>query len=135
MRYLLDTSTCIRLIGKRSLEAVVNLLHHPPRDMAISVISFFELRCGIEKSRSPGRAEKALDKFLGSFNLIFLDGSAANEAARIMAHLETKGISISHPDLLIAGTARSRKMTLVTDKIEKFKGIQGLYLENWVDPV
>ena len=134
MQYLLDTSTCIRLIREKSPGAVAKIMQHPPRDMAISVLAFFELRHGMEKSRNPGQAEKALDKFLNSFNLIYLDGSAADEAAKIRIQLESSGSSMNFLDLLTAGIARSRSMTLVTDKIGEFTKIQGLYLENWVNP-
>ena len=35
-------------------------------------------------------------------------------------------------DLLIAGLARSRGMTLVTNNIKEFESVASLRLENWV---
>ena len=114
---------------------MAKFMQYPPQDIAISVLAFFELRNGAERSQYPQQASKALDKFLNSFNLIFLDGSAADEAVKIKTQLEKKGISIGLLALLTAGIARSRRMTLVAADMEEFQEIQGLYLENWVDSV
>jgi len=66
-------------------------------------------------------------------NLINLDCSSAIEAATIRAQLEKKGMPIGPYDLLIAGLARSRDMTLVTNNTKEFERIVGLHLENWVE--
>jgi len=66
-------------------------------------------------------------------NLITLDRSSAIEAATIRAQLEKKGMPIGTYDLLIAGLARSRDMTLVTNNTKEFERIVGLHLENWVE--
>ncbi len=66
-------------------------------------------------------------------NLINLDRSSAIEAATIRAQLEKKGTPIGPYDLLIAGLARSRDMTLVTNNTKEFERIAGLHLENWVE--
>ena len=48
------------------------------------------------------------------------------------AHLEKTGEPIGPYDLLIAGIARSREMTLVTNNTKEFGKIDNLHLENWV---
>jgi tRNA(fMet)-specific endonuclease VapC len=134
MRYLLDTNICIYLIKKHSSEILARFRKHSPQDVAISTITLFELQYGVEKSQYRQRSEDALVKFLLPLNLIDLDRLAAVEAAAIHAQLEKKGISIGPYDLLIAGLARSRDMTLVTNNTKEFKRIAGLRLENWVGP-
>jgi tRNA(fMet)-specific endonuclease VapC len=131
MRYLLDTNICIYLIKKHSPEILGRFQKHTPQDVAISTITLFELQYGIEKSQFRQRSEEALEKFLQPLNLIELDRSAAIEAAAIRAQLEKKGISIGPYDLLIAGLARSRDMTLVTNNTKEFDRVVGLHLENW----
>ena len=91
----------------------------------------FELHYGIEKSQYRQRSEVALAKFLLPLNLIDIDHSAAIEAAAIRAKLEKIGMPIGPYDLLIAGLARSRAMTLVTNNTKEFERIVGLHLENW----
>jgi tRNA(fMet)-specific endonuclease VapC len=133
MRYLLDTNICIYLIRKHSPEILGRFQKHAPQDVAISTVTLFELQYGVEKSQFRQRSEEALDKFLRPLNLIELDRSAALEAAAIRAQLEKKGISIGPYDLLIAGLARLRDMTLVTNNTKEFERVVDLHLENWVN--
>lgn len=133
MHYLLDTDICIYLIKKRPPEVLERFRQHSPQDVAISIITLFELEYGVEKSQYPQRSKDALAKFLLPLNLINLDRSSAIEAAIIRAQLEKKGMPIGPYDLLIAGLARSRDMTLVTNNIKEFERVDSLHLENWVE--
>jgi tRNA(fMet)-specific endonuclease VapC len=133
MRYLLDTNICIYLIKRRPSEVLERFRQHSPQDVAICTITLFELQYGVEKSQYRKRSEDALTKFLLPLDLINLDRSVAIEAAAIRAQLERKGMPIGPYDLLIAGLARSRDMTLVTNNTKEFERIVGLHLENWVE--
>jgi tRNA(fMet)-specific endonuclease VapC len=132
MRYLLDTNICIYLIKKHSSVILERFREHSPQDVAISTITLFELHYGVEKSQYRQRSEGALDKFLLPLNIIDLDRPAAVEAAAIRAQLAKQGISIGPYDLLIAGLARSRDMTLVTNNTKEFARVGDLHLENWL---
>jgi len=132
MRYLLDTNICIYLIKQHSTEILERFRQYPPQDVSITTITLFELQYGVEKSQFRQRSENALGKFLLPLNIIELDRSAAVEAAAIRAQLEKKGISIGPYDLLIAGIARSRDMTLVTNNTREFERVVDLHLENWL---
>ena len=133
MRYLLDTNICIYLIKRHPSKVLERFRQHSPQDVAISIITLFELQYRIEKSKYRQRSEGALDKFLLPLNLLDLDRSSALEAATIRVQLEKKGMPIGPYDLLIAGLARSRDMTLVTNNTKEFERIVGLHLENWVE--
>jgi len=133
MHYLLDTDICIYLIKKRPPEVLEQFRQHSPQDVATSIITLFELEYGVEKSQNPQRSKDALAKFFLPLNLINLDRSSAIEAAIIRAQLEKKGMPIGPYDLLIAGLARSRDMTLVTNNIKEFERVGSLHLENWVE--
>jgi len=132
MHYLLDTNICIYLIKKRPPKVLERFREHSPQDVAISTITLFELEYGVEKSQYRQRSEDALAKFLLPLSLIDLDRSAAMEAATIRAQLEKAGMPIGPYDLLIAGLALSRDMTLVTNNSKEFERIHHLRLENWV---
>ena len=134
MHYLLDTNICLYLIKKRPPGVLERFREHLPQDVGISTITLFELQYGIEKSQYRQRSEDALAKFLLPLNLVDLDRLAAEEAAAIRAQLEKNGLSIGPYDLLIAGLARSRDLTLVTNNTREFKRIVGLRIENWIDP-
>ena len=132
MRYLLDTDICIYLIKHHPPEVLAQFQKHSPGDVAVSAVTLFELQYGAQKSRSFRQAENALSKFLLPLSIIELDRFGAEEAAAIRAHLKKKGERIGPYDLLIAGIARSRKMTLVTNNTKEFGKVDNLHLENWV---
>jgi tRNA(fMet)-specific endonuclease VapC len=92
-----------------------------------------KLQYGVEKSQFRQRSNDALAKFLLPLNLMDLDRYAAEDAALIRAQLEKKGLSIGPYDLLIAGLARSRNLTLVTNNTREFERIIGLHIESWID--
>ena len=131
MHYLLDTNICIYLIKKRPPGVLERFRQHSPKDVAISIITLFELQYGVEKSQYPKRSKDALAKFLLPLNLIPLDRSSAIEAAIIRVQLEKKGMAMGPYDLLIAGLARSRDMTLVTNNIKEFGRIGKLKVQDW----
>ena len=132
IRYLLDTDSCIYLIKNRPAKVLDQFRRHPPKEVAISTITLFELEYGVAKSAFPQRSEEALSRFLQPLTLLPLDRLAAKEAAAIRAELEKKGTPIGPYDLLIAGLARSGNLALITNNTREFERIEGLRAENWV---
>ena len=62
--------------------------------------------------------------------LPYAEGDALARAA-VRAALKKQGKPIGAYDILIAGCALSRGLTLVTSNTGEFARIQGLVLENW----
>ena len=58
--------------------------------------------------------------------------SAKDIYSQDKAMLHRKGTPIEDFDLLIASAAKARNLTLVTDNVKHFKGIDNLMIENWV---
>ena len=56
---------------------------------------------------------------------------AAECYGRIRADLERSGTPVGIMDMLIAGHAQSRGLTVVTNNTKEFKRIAGLQIENW----
>ena len=133
MHYLLDTNICMYLIKKRPPEVLEQFRQHAPEDVAISTITLFELEYGAQKSQHVQRTQEALAGFILPLSILDIDCPAAAEAAIIRARLEKNGTPIGPYDLLIAGLARSRNMTLVTNNLREFERIDDLRLENWVE--
>ena len=133
MQYLLDTNICIYLIKKRPAEVLEQFSRHSPLDVAIATITLFELEYGVQKSQYIQASQDALARFLLPLTILDIDTQAAANAAIIRAQLEKKGTPIGPYDLLIAGLARSRNMTLVTNNTKEFERIDNLQLENWVE--
>jgi tRNA(fMet)-specific endonuclease VapC len=132
LRYLLDTNICIYSLNERPAEVVERFRATSPQDVALSVVTLLELRQGAEKSRSPAKAHRKLDLFLGPLRVLPFDEEAALRTARVRAALERAGNPIGDLDSLIAGHALACRLILVTNNEREFARVKGLRLENWV---
>ena len=132
--YALDTNACIALINGRAPEVRkrFNQLHAAGEPLMVSSVVLFELRYGAEKSRSPAAANERVDVFIGGpLDIIPFDQDDASEAGVVRAELERQGRPIGAYDLLIAGQARHRGLTLVTANVSEFARVEGLAVEDW----
>lgn len=130
MIYLLDTDTCIGVLRQRQ-GMVQRLSQLSPVDCAVSMITVYELFCGVEKAREPVKEREKIEKFSSAIIELPLDRAAAESAARIRTELERKGLSIGPYDLLIAGQAVAGGLTLVTNNVREFQRINGLVVQSW----
>jgi tRNA(fMet)-specific endonuclease VapC len=78
------------LIKKRPPEVLEQFRQHPPQDVAISTITFFELEYEVQKSQYIERTQDALERFLLPLTILDMDQPAAIDAAAIRASLEKK---------------------------------------------
>jgi tRNA(fMet)-specific endonuclease VapC len=128
MRFLLDSNVLIRLMtdGDRVLGRRMRIHSH---EVALSVIVLHELHFGVcagtRKSDQVERLER-LDLPLLSF-----ERQDAHAAAEVRADLRRKGTPIGPYDLLIAGQARARGLTVVTRNLGEFRRVEGLAVEDW----
>ena len=126
--YLLDSNVVIDLMDQR--EAVLRRAEAaPPGSLFLSSVVWYELTYGAFNSR---RVTENLDRLHElSFPMVVFDGADAIEAARLRARLKRDGNLIGAYDLLIAGQALARDLTLVTHNIGEFARVSGLRIENW----
>ncbi len=131
MTYLLDTNTIVRYLNGRAPNVQVRLSAVPLAELAVSAIVVAELRYGAAKSLNPAKALAAQDQLLSLIDTIPFDQAAADAYGHIRATLEQQGRPIGANDLLIAATALSRHMTLVTHNTSEFSRVAGLLLDDW----
>lgn len=130
MRYLLDTNVCIDVLRKR--EPVISRMALVPRHAcAVSTVTTYELLTGAKKSADPVGEIAKIRYFVMSLHELAFGPFEANHAAQVRADLERRGIVIGPYDLLLAGHALSRGLTLVTDNAREFSRVEGLSIENW----
>jgi tRNA(fMet)-specific endonuclease VapC len=99
--------------------------------LAVSSVVLFELWYGVEKSTHvPENAERLRVFLSGVMDVLPFDDEDAKSAGRICAALEKSGTTIGPYDLLIAGQALARGLTVVTANAVEFARAQGL---GWVD--
>ena len=134
MTYLLDTNACIALIRGTPKEVRTRFQRAMAKDatMLVSSVVTFELWYGVAKSQQKELNGQRLDAFLsGPLESAALDDQDAREAGFIRAELERAGKPIGAYDVLIAGQARRRGLTLVTANVREFDRIAGLKYEDW----
>jgi tRNA(fMet)-specific endonuclease VapC len=130
MTHLLDTDTCIGVLRQRP-GMVQRLSQFAPTDCAVSVVTVYELFCGLAKAQDPGKERQKVERFVAAIVELPLDRAGAEAAAKIRAELERQGTPIGPYDLLIAGQAVASGLTLVTKNVREFQRVSGLKLETW----
>jgi tRNA(fMet)-specific endonuclease VapC len=133
LRYLLDTNLCIRVLRDRPRQ-VRDRFNLEADGLCISTIVLTELLHGAAKSGRPEHNRNEVERFAGRLEVLAFDAAAAGHAAEIRADLERRGEPIGGYDLLIAGHARSRGLTVVTGNLAEFSRVDGLRCEDWLTP-
>jgi toxin FitB len=136
--FLLDTNVVSECTKPRPNPGVVEWLGQVDEDeVSLSVVTFAELRRGIERLPAGARHER-LDEWLrGELPLRFegrivgVDGAIADESGRLVAHRERRGRTMHAMDALIAATAHVHGLTLVTRNTEDFNGSVKSLLNPW----
>ncbi len=131
LAYLLDTDICIHALKKRSSTLAEIFKAHDGR-LAISDVTLFELYYGAERYDEPAARVAIIESFTARLEVLPFDSRAALHAGNIRAVLERRGQIIGAYDLMIAGTARSQGLVLVTGNIREYERVEGLRVEQWV---
>lgn len=129
-RYLLDTNFCIRVLRDRPA-SLRRRFNDEAEGLCLSTIVLTELLVGAFKSAQPERNRREVESFAARLDVLPFDAEAADHAAEIRATLEKEGRKIGGYDVLIAGQARSRGLTVVTANLREFRRVKGLLVENW----
>jgi tRNA(fMet)-specific endonuclease VapC len=132
LRYMLDTNLCIRVLRDRPA-AVRRRFNENSEGLCISTVVLTELLHGAAKSARAIENRRAVEDFTARLEVLPFDEPAADHAAEIRAALERKGAAIGAYDLLIAGHARSRGLTVVTGNLKEFDRVEGLRCEDWLE--
>lgn len=133
MTYMLDTNICIYAIKRKPEQVFTRIKENLENGLCISSITLAELEHGIAKSDYPEKNRVSLAKFLTILNVLPFDEAAAREYGKICAYLQKKGTPIGTMDMLIAGHARSKDYTIVTNNVREFERVAGLKIENWAE--
>lgn len=133
IRTLLDTDTFIALL-RGNPRVMKRVRACPEKSIGISMITVYELRVGVEKSREPEKNGRLLEDVLAPFAVLSFDDPASIQAAKLRSHLERKGLGIGPYDTLIAGCALSLPAELITANTREFSRVPGLKLANWISP-
>lgn len=133
MRYLLDTNICIYVMHRQPPEVAWRFNALKVGDACLSIITFAELRAGIEKlTTTRQHNERILDLFTRQIPVLPFDEAAAYSYGVLRAAVPERRRNAL--DRLIAAHAVSIGATLVTNNEADFKDYPGLRVENWLNP-
>jgi len=132
-RYLLDTNIVSDAMRNPQGAVRRKLDEVDEEEVFIDVVVLCELRYGIRK-RDSIKLTAQLDEILLALEVIPLTEDMDSHYADIRTGLERAGTPIGPHDLLIAAHARALDVTPVTDRVEEFRRVPGLKVENWLTP-
>lgn len=122
---VLDSSFCADFLRGRDA-AKEYRLDHQAESLVLPAVGFYELYHGAVKE---GRDPAAVDENLPWVERLDYDPAHSLEGARIRKELEADGQRIQHPDMMLAGVARSLGVPVVTSD-RGFERVPELAVEN-----
>ena len=131
MQWALDTNAVIALMTGRSAVLAARVQAQSVGDIAISAIVAHELSYGAYRSQRVEHNLETLRLLLQDFAILDLDANDARVAGEVRAELAHRGTPIGPYDVLIAGQARARGLTLVTNNVGEFERVAGLRVADW----
>ncbi|NLC37004.1 MAG: type II toxin-antitoxin system VapC family toxin [Alcaligenaceae bacterium] len=132
VRYLLDTNICIYIAKHNPPTVRARFETLAANELAMSTITYGELRYGAEKSQARAKALRVVNQLTSVIQIAKLDAAAAEQYGLIRASLSRQGRIIGNNDLWIAAHAKAMGWTVVTNNVREFERIEDLKVENWV---
>ena len=131
MRFLLDTNVVSDFVRGDPL-VCERFKASRPEDLAISTITVMEVDYGL--ALQPARARRIgplIQAVVESVHVLPFSRADARSAGVARAALRKRGLPIGPYDVLLAGCALARGLTLVTANEVELGHVEGLDLQNW----
>jgi tRNA(fMet)-specific endonuclease VapC len=126
--YLLDSNAVITLM-KGHDGFLTRIRQHHPRDFAISSIVMHELFYGAYRGQRTTENLVRIESL--RFEVLAFDREDARHAGEVGAMLAAAGTLVGPYDVLIAGQAIARDLTLITHNVRDFQRVPALKVEDW----
>jgi tRNA(fMet)-specific endonuclease VapC len=134
MAYLLDT--CVLSDFVKGEQNTLNQLKSiSPTDLFISSLTVMEIKYGLAINQAKAiKIQPLIETFLISITVLNFTSQEAEKAAEIRSILKIAGSPIGSYDVLIAATALSHNLMIVTSNVREFQRVPNLQIENWRFP-
>lgn len=130
MRYVLDSNVMIELLNAPGGPLATRVRQQRPADIGLSSIVAFELYYGAHNSQRRVENLARLDHL--RLEVLPFDLEDARHAGEIRMVLKAAGTPIGAYDVLIAGQARARGLTLISHNLREFQRVPYLLVESWM---
>ncbi len=131
LRFMLDTNLCIHVMRHPGSPAGDRFKANSGT-LCFSTITLHELLHGAERSSRPEYQRDLTMSLVSRLDVLDFDDAAAHHSGEIHARLAKAGRIIGAYDMLIAGHARSRGLSIVTNNLGEFTRVEGLRCEDWL---
>ncbi len=131
--YMLDTNVLSDAIRNPYGRSQAYMQKFARQAICTSAIVASEMRYGVAKKNAPKLSARVED-LLGWIDVRPFDNGASRAYGQVRSALERRGEIIGWGDLFIAAHAVALDMTLVTANTREFARVEGLRLENWLEP-
>jgi tRNA(fMet)-specific endonuclease VapC len=129
MRFLLDTNAVIALVNDPGCTLARRVRRRAPSEVGVSAVVMHELYYGAWRSQRREHNLAVVDGL--RLEVLSFDQEDARHAGEIRAVLAAQGQPIGAYDVLIAGQARARGLTLVSRNLREFVRVAGLAVADW----
>jgi tRNA(fMet)-specific endonuclease VapC len=132
VNYILDTNIVSYILKRNlTLDRKLREVNTSGDEVFISCITFFEVKRGLLAINTT-RQLADFDAFVRRYDVLFLDDMEIIEkACEIHANLKIKGTPIQEADVLIAATAITRGLIVVSNDSDLLR-VDGINLQNWL---
>jgi len=131
IEFVLDTNVVIALVNNSASPLGERIRSHPPDTVALSAIVAHELYYDAFISGRQQANTAEIESL--RFQVLPFDAQDARRSGEVRAALRTAGTPVGPYDILIAGQALARNLTLVTNNVREFRRVPGLAVEDWLD--
>jgi tRNA(fMet)-specific endonuclease VapC len=132
MTHLLDTDICSAHMKRPG--GLSHRFFQYSGGLVISSVKLGELFAGAYKLTQPMKLLSGIADLLQDVAVLDFDSIVAEQFGKLRGGLLQKGISVATADLMIASTALSYNLTLVTHTTVDYQHIPGLRLDDWLIP-
>ncbi|MFB2834012.1 type II toxin-antitoxin system VapC family toxin [Floridanema evergladense] len=133
MGYLFDTNIVSGIVNReQKISVKFGKLKLQGEDLFISCITYYEIKRGL-LAVSATRKLTTFNEFCQDMTILLLDELEIIEAAaEIHTDLTKRGMPLPDADILIAATAITRGLILVSNDSDMLR-IPGITIENWMN--
>jgi len=134
--YLLDTNILSELMKKSPNPHMISRLRSKPvHSLFTSCLCVSELRFGCSLRADFEEFWARINReIISRINVVALGQKEAVVAGDILAQVSGMEKAASMDDVLVAACAMANQLIMVTTDEERYAGIKGLAVENWLSP-